>query len=133
VRNKFRHLDPQTLQDKALKDRYMSLSDALILAANELLELDEAPIPVSLIGIVDGWLALIFFAFALFAPVNWVSVVALGAGAGAVAMALFMIVEMNAPFQGFITVSPRMMDNAIAEVSKGNTELTKTSASEVVK
>lgn len=46
------------------------------------------------------------------------SVASLCVGAGAIAMALFMIVEMNAPFQGFIIVSPKSMDVAIAEMSR---------------
>lgn len=117
VRNKFRNLDPQTLQDKSLKDRYMSLSDTLILSANELLLQDAVTVPIQMVVIVDVWLALTFFAFALFAPFNTVSAVSLGVGAGAVALALFMIVEMNAPFQGFITVSPQTMDDAIGEIS----------------
>ncbi len=119
VRNKFRTLDPQTMLDKSLKDRYMSLSDTLILAADELLQLDESTIPIQMVVIVDGWLAVTFFAFALFAPFNAVSGASFGVGAAAIAMALFMIIEMNAPFQGFITVSPRMMDNAITAMSKG--------------
>jgi len=134
ARNEFRRLDPQTLQNKALKDRYMKLSDTLILAANELLQLDQAPIPAHMIGIVDGWLALIFIGFALFAPFNGVSIVAIGSGAGAVAMALFIIVEMSAPFQGFITVPSRTMDNAIAQISTGGTQfLARMSASEEIK
>jgi hypothetical protein len=95
----------------------MSLSDTLILSANELLLQDAVSVPIQMIVIVDIWLALSFFAFALFAPFNLVSTVSLAIGAGAVALALFMIVEMNAPFQGFITVSPETIDNAIAEIS----------------
>jgi hypothetical protein len=96
----------------------MSLSDTLILAADELLLQDAVSVPIQMVVIVDAWLAVTFFAFALFAPFNAVSSVSLGVGAGAVALALFMIVEMNAPFQGFITVSPETMDNAIAEISR---------------
>jgi hypothetical protein len=118
IRTVFRNLDPQNLQDKSLKDRYIKLSDTLILTANELLETDESPIPASLIGIVDAWLALIFIGFGLFAPLNRISVPALVVGAAAVAMALFVIIEMSSPFQGFITVSPNLMDRAIAQLSR---------------
>jgi hypothetical protein len=118
IRNKFRSLDPQTLQDKSLKDRFMSLSDTIVLAANQLLLQDAVSVPLQMVVIVDVWLAITFFAFALFAPFNLVSSVSLAVGAGAVALALFMIVEMNAPFQGFITVSPETMDSAIATMSK---------------
>jgi hypothetical protein len=118
VRDKFRHLDPQSLQDKSLKDRLLSLSDTVILTANELLLQEPASVPIQMIVVVDLWLAITFFAVALFAPVNLVSSVALGIGAAAVALALFMIVEMDSPFQGFINVSPKTMDKAIAVLSK---------------
>ena len=118
VRNKFRRLDPQTPHDKALKDRYLALSDVLILAGNELLESDAAGIPVPIIGIVDGWLGIIFLGFGLFAPFNRVSVLAMIVGAGAVALALFLIIEMNSPFQGFITIPQQIMDDAVAQISK---------------
>jgi len=117
IRNRFRNLDPQTLQNKSLKGRYMSLSDTVVLAANELLLQEPVSVPIQLIVIVDIWLAITFFAFALFAPFNLVSAASLAVGAAAVALALFMIVEMNAPFQGFIIVPPTTMDGAISEIT----------------
>ena len=45
------------------------------------------------------------------------SVVALVIGAGAVALSIFMIIEISEPFQGFITVSPKNMDLAIGQIS----------------
>jgi len=117
VRNRFRNLDPQTPQDRSLQGRYMSLSDALVLAAEELLLQEPYSVPIHMIVVVDIWLAITFFAFALFAPFNLVSAVSLAVGAGAVALALFMIVEMDSPFQGFIVVSPATMDEAVQEIS----------------
>lgn len=118
VRDKFRHLDPQSPQDKALKDRFLSLSDTIILLANELLLQEPVSVPIQMIIVVDAWLAITFFAFALFAPFNLVSAIALGIGAAAVALALFMIVEMDSPFQGFINVSPGSIDQAIEVLSQ---------------
>ncbi|HWB51232.1 MAG TPA: hypothetical protein VG651_19120 [Stellaceae bacterium] len=118
VRDKFRQLDPQSLQDKALKDRLLSLSDTIILLADELLLQEPVSVPIQMIIVVDAWLAITFFAFALFAPFNLVSAIALGIGAAAVALALFMIVEMDSPFQGFVNVSPAPMDLAIAVLSR---------------
>ena len=117
LRNRFRQLKPGNEQDSSLKDRYISLSDGMILAADELLEQDATTIPLALVVIVDGWLAVVFLGFGLFAPFNSVSVASIFIGAVSVALSMFMIVEMNSPFQGFITVSPNLMDRAIVQIS----------------
>lgn len=116
VRNAFRDLDPKTPHNKSLHDRYMGLSATLILAADELLESDDAAISGTIVVIVDAWLAVIFMGFALFAPFNRVSATAMVISAAAVAMALFLIIEMNSPFRGYVTVPPRVMDRAIAQI-----------------
>ncbi len=117
VRNAFRDLDPKTPRDKSLHERFMGLSATLILAANELLLSDDGRISGTIVVIVDVWLAVIYIGFALFAPFNRVSVTAMVVSAAAVAMALFLIIEMNSPFRGYITVPPRLMDRAIAQIS----------------
>lgn len=117
VRNAFRDLDPKTPRNKSLHDRYMGLSATLVLAANELLLSDEGKVSGTIVVIVDVWLAVIFVGFALFAPFNRVSVTAMIVSAAAVAMALFLIIEMNSPFRGYITVPPHLMDRAIAQIS----------------
>ncbi|MBC7984842.1 MAG: hypothetical protein H7Y02_13420, partial [Candidatus Obscuribacterales bacterium] len=51
------------------------------------------------------WLATLYLAWAIFAPANWiVSTAALG-GAFAFAMAIFLILELDRPFHGFVRVS----------------------------
>jgi hypothetical protein len=119
IRNVFRQLDPHSLQNESLKARFMALSDVIVLSADELLESDDAGIPVQIIEIVDGWLGIIFLGFALFAPFNRVSVAAMILGAATVAMALFLIIEMDGPFQGFIVIPIDIMNNAIGQISRG--------------
>ena len=118
IRDKFSRLDPQSAHDKSLNDRILSLTDKATLSASELLLQEPVSVRIQMIVILDTWLAVTFFAFALFAPLNLVSAISLATGAGAVALALFMIIELNAPFQGFIVVSPQTMDHAIAVLSK---------------
>lgn len=117
IRNGFRDLDPKTARNRSLHARYMELSSKLTLAADELLEGDKAHISGTIVAIVDTWLALIFVGFALFAPFNRVTVAAMILSAAAVAMALFLVIEMNSPFRGYITISPRLMDQAIGRMS----------------
>jgi hypothetical protein len=118
VRNAFRDLDPRTPHNKSLHTRFMALSATLILAGNELVEGEEGAISGTIVVIVDVWLVVIFVGFALFAPFNRVSVTAMIVSAAAVAMALFLIVEMNSPFRGYVNLRPGAMDRAIAEISK---------------
>src|SRR5262249_34830030 len=118
LRGALRLLDPQNNQATLLRERCLALSDGLMLAAAELLEQDEATVPVALMSIVDIWLALTLFAFARFAPFNRVSCLSMASGAAAIAMALFVIVEMNTAFVGFISVSPKSMDAAIVQISQ---------------
>ncbi|HEY1798780.1 MAG TPA: hypothetical protein VGG57_21895 [Stellaceae bacterium] len=117
IRNGFRELDPKTAHNRSLHARYMELSSKLVLAGDELLDTDKARISGTIVAIVDTWLALIFIGFALFAPFNRVTVTAMVLSAAAVAMALFLIIEMNSPFRGYVTVSPRPMDRAITRIS----------------
>ena len=117
LRSRFRDLDPQSTRDKLFQDRFMTLSGEMILAGSELLESHGSSVGPHIVAIVDVWLMIIFLGFGLFAPRNRVSVSAMVVSAGAVAMALFMIVEMDTPFDGFVSISPALIDQAIGELS----------------
>jgi hypothetical protein len=52
------------------------------------------------------WLAITFTSFGLFAPTNTTVIAALGVSALSVAGAVFLVLEMDGPFDGLITVSP---------------------------
>jgi hypothetical protein len=118
IRNELRRLNPQTDLQKFAQARMMALTDTLMLAGAQMIETDDAEIPLPLFVIVDGWLAVIFLGFAVFAPVNRVTVPAFAAGAAAISIAVFLIVEMNDPFRGVIMIPKRMMEQTLEQITQ---------------
>jgi hypothetical protein len=117
VRAKLRSLEPQSEAQKIAHSRMMALTDTLMLSGSKLIETDDAAIPAPLFGVVDAWLAVIFLGFGVFAPPNRVTVLALGIAGAAVSMAVFLVVEMNTPFNGFITIPRQMMEQVFDQIN----------------
>lgn len=63
------------------------------------------------------WLAIIFLSFGLFAPTNKTIVVAMIIVSLLVSSALFLILELDRPFDGVIQVSSAPMRNALSHLT----------------
>jgi len=70
-------------------------------------------IPVVLLLVLGTWLTVIFTTFGLFSPPNAVAMGALFACAASAAGAVFLMLEMNSPFTGMITLSNAPMLDAL--------------------
>ena len=68
-------------------------------------------------AILIVWITLIFVSFGYNAPHNATVATAFVLGAAALAGCIFLIVEMDAPFEGLITVSDLPMRNALAHMN----------------
>jgi hypothetical protein len=68
--------------------------------------------------VVICWLMLIFLSFSLLAPPNPTATVALVASTLSVAGAIFLILEMDLPFEGMIRISSEPMLRAISHLAK---------------
>ena len=68
--------------------------------------------------VVICWLMLIFLSFSLLAPPNPPATVALIASTLSVAGAIFLILEMDLPFEGMIRISSEPMLRAISDLTK---------------
>jgi hypothetical protein len=75
-------------------------------------------ISIPLLLVVVCWLAVLFFSFGLFAPPNHTALVALFIAAVAVSGAIFLILELDQPFDGLIRISGRPMDMALSHMGK---------------
>jgi hypothetical protein len=64
------------------------------------------------------WLAVLFFGFGLFTRINATVVAALVVGCLSVAGAIFLILEMNRPFGGWMQVSSAPLRDALAQMSR---------------
>ena len=116
LRRNLRSLSPQSDPDKILQARYITLSDTLIYTAGELVEAGNTSLPVPLVVVVVIWLSAIFVGFSLFAPLNAATVSSIAVGAAAVSMAIFLIVEMDGPFNGLIQISQDGLNHALTQI-----------------
>ena len=83
-----------------------------------LFEQSGSSISMPLLIVVISWLAIIFFSWGLFAPSNSIAIAALLLAAVSVSGAIFLILELDQPFDGLIHISSAPMRNALAHLGK---------------
>ncbi|MEZ5504278.1 MAG: hypothetical protein R3E50_17075 [Halioglobus sp.] len=106
-------LAPQGLVQEGLKARAVGLN-ADINTTRALIHTQRYDsIPTDLLIVLGVWLSLIFTTFGLFAPRNAVVVGALLLCSISASGAVFLILEMNSPFTGLITISGAPMYDAL--------------------
>jgi hypothetical protein len=65
-----------------------------------------------------SWLVIIFFSFGLFSPRNATVIVVLLVCALSVSGSLYMILELDRPFQGLIAISSGPLSNALVQLGQ---------------
>ena len=83
-----------------------------------LVEQAEGSIPRPLVLMLVAWLVLIFATFGFRAPRNAVVVTSFIAAAALIGGAIYLIVDMDSPFQGPIQISPAPLQRALAEMRR---------------
>jgi len=68
--------------------------------------------------VLISWLAVLFFGFGLFTRINATVVVALVVGCLSVTGAIFLILEMNQPYGGWMQVSSAPLRDALAQMNQ---------------
>jgi hypothetical protein len=68
--------------------------------------------------VLISWLAVLFFGFGLFTRINATVVAALVVGCLSVAGAIFLILEMNQPYGGWMQVSSAPLHDALAQMGR---------------
>jgi Protein of unknown function (DUF4239) len=81
---------------------------------------EQARTPLSwvFLAVLVSWLTLLFFGFGLFARFNATVVVALIAGALSVAAALFLILDMDQPYSGWMQISSAPLRDALKQMDE---------------
>ncbi len=75
-------------------------------------------IPLPFLVMLIFWVAVIFISFGLFAPPNATVIAALFVCALSVSGAIFLILELDRPFEGLIQVSSAPLRNALAHLGQ---------------
>jgi UDP-N-acetylmuramyl pentapeptide phosphotransferase/UDP-N-acetylglucosamine-1-phosphate transferase len=68
--------------------------------------------------VLVSWLSLIFASFGLFAPANATAIVTLLLGALSVSCAIFLILELDRPFDGMLQIPSTPLRNALDQLGK---------------
>jgi hypothetical protein len=81
------------------------------------LQSEQTSISVPLLIVVTLWLVTIFISFGVFAPPNATVIVTLIICAMAASAAIFIIMEMYAPFSGIMKISPTAVHDALHQMA----------------
>ena len=98
-------LKPRTDAQRALQARALDLAEALLQARWLVHAGTETSVPLPFLVIMSFWLTITFASFGLFAPRNGTVLTILLVCALSVASAVFLVLEMDAPFDGLLKVS----------------------------
>jgi len=117
VQNQILRLSPQTDAQRWFKDNAVRQSDEVLKTRWRILESSGA-IPPTFLTVVIFWLTVTFASFGLYAPRNATVVSVLLIAALSVAAAVFLIVELDGPFDGLIRVSGDPLRFALDNLGK---------------
>jgi hypothetical protein len=111
-------LAPRDDRQRSLKARAADLAERLLqvrwLQASAVL----SSIPVLFLVVLLGWITLTFVCYGMLAPPNLTVAAALLLCAVSVGSAVFLILEMDGPFDGFLRVSPAQLLYAIENMGR---------------
>ena len=106
-------LSPQNEAQRSLKSQAVQVTTDVGQMRWLLFEQTESSISLPMLIVLIAWLAIIFVSVGLFAPPNATVVIALMLSALSVAGAIFLILELDMPFDGVIQISSAPMRNAL--------------------
>jgi len=118
VQDKLRQLSPRTDAQRLLQSQALSLSADLAQTRWLLIAEADSRIPTLLLAMLVFWIAIIFLSFALFAPRNATVLVTLVVCALSVSGSIFLLLELNSPFDGAIKISSAPMREALARIGQ---------------
>jgi hypothetical protein len=114
-------LSPQNDTQRSLQAQALSLAFNL-LQTRWLMFVQQVraiPLPFLIVlGVLVFWLTTIFFSFGLFAPPNATVIAALFVCALSVAGAIFLIVELNRPFEGLLRIPSDPLRTALEHLGQ---------------
>jgi hypothetical protein len=114
--NSIQNLSPQKDVQRSLKSQAVQIATDLGQMRWLLFEQTETSISVTMLIVLISWLAIIFMSAGLFAPPNATVIIALMLAALSVSGAIFLILELDMPFDGVIQISKKPMYNALVHL-----------------
>jgi hypothetical protein len=111
-------LSPTNDTERMIQNRAIMLAENTTQARLLMFEQLDTPISWPFLTVVIFWVCTLFIGFGLFSSPNATVTVALFLGAVSVACAIFLIMEMNAPFTGIMRISDVPLRRALAQIDR---------------
>jgi hypothetical protein len=116
LRGAIRGLKPIDAGQASLKDQALQLSTSLLRQRSLLIDQAEPSVRPAMLVILVIWIALIFVGFGLNAPRNPTVTVAFLVCSLAIGGAIFLVLELDSPFNGIMRISNRSITTALAHM-----------------
>jgi hypothetical protein len=113
-----RELEPHDPMHRRLETTCIAQYERLMQTRWRLIEEAGSSISTPFFVVLIFWLAVVFAAFGLNAPHNLLSYVTIALAAVSIASAIFVIIDLDQPFQGIFTVSSQPLRHALAHLSQ---------------
>ena len=119
IEDEIRALSPQNDAQRGLQSRALQIMGDLM-HTRWLVFGQEAgtAIQLPLLVVLVLWLTALFASFGLFAPANGTVIAVLAVAALSVSGAIFLILEMNQPFEGLVKISPAPLHYALSHLGQ---------------
>jgi hypothetical protein len=115
---RIRDLKPHTRSQETLQPRALELAESLLKERWMVVAEGSRTIPLPFLLILLLWLTLTFASFGLSAPNNVTVIAVLFVCALSIASALFLVLEMDTPFEGWLKVSAQPMRYALSHLNQ---------------
>lgn len=116
VRESIRALHPVDAGQQWLQDQALTLVTSLLRQRWQLIEHQGPNVRPVVLAILVSWIAVIFASFGLNAPRNATVMAAFLVCSLAIGGSVFLIIEMDNPFQGILQIPRAPMANALAQM-----------------
>jgi hypothetical protein len=111
-------LSPKTDVQHALQGRMIQLSESMRQIRAMMYVQTVTPIAWPFFTILVFWLTILFIGFGCMSKINVTVVASLFVGSMSVAGAIFVIFELNQPYQGMMQVSPKPVFFALGQINE---------------
>ena len=109
-------LSPSTEAQRFAQAQALQLGTDILQTRMMFFEQSVSPVPWPFVVILISWITVLFLGFGLFARLHMTVACALLIGALSVSAAVFLILELNQPYSGFIQLSDAPLVRAAAAI-----------------
>lgn len=118
LQSRLHDLKPKDEKQRSLKEKTLHITFQIEEGRWRLLEQLDGRIQWPFLAMLVFWLTIVFISFGMFAPRNMSVIAALFICSLSVAGAIYMIVEMDEPYGGFIKISSKPVKAALDQLGR---------------